>query len=480
MEPLPGAPAVATPSPPGSRPPLSRRARWIGGLAALVLLAGLGWLAWVLTHPSREGAAAGGGERGAGGRRGGGTTTVGVAAAERADLPVVLEALGTVTPAATVTVRPQVSGVLQQLLFREGQTVQAGQRLAQIDPRPFEMALMQATGQRQRDEAQLDAARVTLARFRTLLEQDSIARQEVDTQAALVKQLEGTLATNRANEGTARLNLGYTRVVAPISGRLGLRVVDVGNVVSSGDAAGLAVITQLAPIDVQFAVPQDRVPEFQAPSGVPGAPGSPPSPALPVTVLDRARTATLATGTFTALDNLVDTQTGTVRAKARFANETQALFPSQFVNVRVQLRTIKQAVVVPVSALRHSSSGDFVYVLKPAERTVALRPVQRGQATVDKVEVVSGLQAGEQVITEGGDRLKDGARVALPGDNPASAPGGGRRGERGPRGAAASAPVAPAASGAEAPAAEAAASAPADAASRPRGQRRSAETATPP
>jgi multidrug efflux system membrane fusion protein len=412
---------VETPQPatlpkPRRRP--SRRTTIIGSVVAVLALAGLGWLAWNLTHP--DGASGPAGSRAGG--RGAPATTVGVALAERADIPVVLEALGTVIPAATVIVRPQVSGVLQQVLFREGQSVRAGQLLATIDPRQFEMALMQASGQRQRDEAQLDSARVTLQRFRTLLEQDSIARQEVDTQNALVKQLEGTVMGDKAAEGTARLNLGYSRIVAPIGGRVGLRVVDVGNVVGASDVNGIVVITQVSPIDVQFAVPQDRVPDVQARVNQ-GA-------VLPVTALDRTRANTLDTGRFSTLDNQVDIQTGTVRAKARFDNAKLALFPNQFVNVRLLLRTIQGGVMVPVTALRHGSKGDFVYVLNSAERTSSLRPVTRGQATVDKVEITSGLQAGEKVITEGADRLKDGAKVILPGDKPsqgASAPSGRRR-----------------------------------------------------
>jgi multidrug efflux system membrane fusion protein len=430
---------LAVPAPPPRRRP-TRRAQWIGSVLALLVLAGLGWLAWHLTHQPGAAAsgaggagAAGSATGGAAARRGPPATTVGVATAERADIPIVLEALGTVTPAAIATVRPQVGGVLKQLMFREGQMVKAGDVLAQIDPRPFDLALMQAIGQRQRDEAQLENARLTLQRYRTLLEQDSIARQDVDTQAALVKQLEGTLTTDRANEGTARLNLSNARVVAPISGRLGLRVVDIGNVVSTSDANGLAVITQLSPIDVEFAVPQDQVPELQERI----AQGA----ALPATALDRTRSSTLASGNFAALDNVVDTQTGTVRAKARFSNAPQTLFPSQFVNVRLLVRTIAGAVVVPVTALRHGNNGDFVYVLNAAERSVALRLVKAGQATVDKVQIAAGLQEGEQVITEGADRLKDGARVTLPGDRPASAsasaPGGGRRGARGGASAAA-------------------------------------------
>lgn len=444
------APQEPAPSSPTKRT-FSRRASIIGGILALAILAGVGWLAWYLTHRDAQG-----GSGGPGGFRGRPTTTVGVATAERADIPVILDALGTITTSATATVRPQVSGVLQKVLFTEGQAVKAGQTLAVIDPRPFELALMQASGQRQRDEAQLENAKLTLQRYRTLLEQDSIARQDVDTQAALVKQLEGTVATDRASEGTAKLNLGYSSIVAPISGRIGLRNADIGNLVSTSDANGIAIITQQAPIDVVFAVPQDRVPELRARIND--------NAELPVTVLDRNRSDVLDTGRFLALDNQVDTQTGTVRAKGRFGNETGKLFPSQFVNVRLQLRTIKGAIVVPVTALRHSGKGDYVYVLNPAEKTVALRSVQRGQGTVEKVEIVSGLAAGEQVITEGADRLKDGARVTLPGDKPAYGKGGGegRKRKRDGDAAAPQAPAASAAVGAASSASNAANAAPAE------------------
>ena len=413
---------------------LSRRARLLGGLLALLVLGGTGWLAWDLTHPaapvaaasSAPGAAGANRPAGSGGPGGPGVrrtpaTTVGVATAERTSIPVILEALGTVTPQATVKIRPQVSGVMEKVLFKEGQMVRAGEVMATIDTRPFDLALMQASGQRQRDEAQLASARVTLQRFNTLLQQDSIARQEVDSQAALVKQLEATVLIDKAAEGTARLNLGYARVLAPISGRVGLRTVDVGNVVSSNDVNGIAVITQVSPIDVVFAVPQDQAGALQQ-SAVAGS-------AMKVTALDRTRTGVIDTGVFGSLDNQVDVQTGTVKAKARFANSQLALFPSQFVNVQVQLRTIEDAVTVPVAALRRGNEGDYVYVLNAAERIVSLRPVQRGQATVDKIQIVSGLKAGEQVITEGADRLKDGASVVLPGDTP----GGGNRGAGGRR-----------------------------------------------
>src|SRR5512140_1253448 len=240
--------ATATP-----RRRLSRRTSWLGAVIALIALAALGALAWYLTHQPTAvvaGAPAAGGRPGGGAGRGGAgapPTTVGTAVAERTDIPIILEALGTVTPAATVTVRPQVTGVLQQVLYREGQMVKAGQLLATIDPRQFELSVMQASGQRMRDEAQLENARLTLKRYETLLAQDSIARQDVDTQAALVKQLEGTITIDRSAESTARLTPGYSRIVAPAAGRIGPPPVDADNLIGAGDANGVAVITQLAP-----------------------------------------------------------------------------------------------------------------------------------------------------------------------------------------------------------------------------------------
>jgi multidrug efflux system membrane fusion protein len=473
--------ASTSPTPPAGahtlpHKPLRRRTRLLGSLLAVIALGGTGWLTWHLTHPTSPGGPGMSSPSGAGGpsgRRGPPASTVGVATAKLASIPVTLEALGTVTPQASVKVRPQVSGVLDKVLFKEGQKVRTGDLLATLDARPFELALQQASGQRQRDEAQLDSARVTLQRFKTLLTQDSIARQEVDTQAALVKQLEGTVLIDKANEGVARLNLSYTRITAPISGRVGLRTVDVGNVVSSSDANGIALITQITPIDVVFAVPQDQAGALQQ-SAAAGT-------AMAVAALDRTRSATLDTGVFASLDNQVDTTTGTVKAKARFANAALALFPNQFVNVRLQLATIDNAVVVPVTALRHGNDGDYVYVLNAAERTVSLRPVQRGQATADSIQITSGLKAGEQVITEGADRLKDGASVTLPGDAPGGGAGrgaGGKKRQRpdgapraeGQSGGAASAPAPGSASSAGL-----AASSALDAASAPRRHRRASQ-----
>jgi multidrug efflux system membrane fusion protein len=389
---------------------LSSRRPWIV-LLVLALLGLAVWGAVALVHNAKSGQGGGFGRRG--GRP---PTVVGVATATVADVPVTLDALGTVTPVATVTVRPQVSGVITEVHFREGEIARRGQTLVVIDPRPLRMALMQAQGQLARDQAQLDVARLTLQRYRTLLAQDSIARQDVDTQAATVRQLEAAVLSDRAAVGTAQLNLGYSSVGAPITGRLGLRAVDIGNYVAAGAANGVVVQTQISPIDVTFTVPQDEAPEILRRAG---------QASLPVAALDRARATALAQGTFSTLDNQIDPTTGTVRAKARFANADAALFPNQFVNVRLTLDTLRHAVVVPLPAVRTGPNGDFVWIVRP-DRTVTLRTVKRGQTTPTQAVILSGLSAGERVVTEGGDRLTEGAHILLPGQMR-----GGRRGQGG-------------------------------------------------
>ena len=421
-----------TDSPSTAPPPLSPappRRRWLGRVLALLLVLALVGTAWWLVQRSKAPA---GGAPPAGGRAGGppggggaGGVTVGVATARQGDLPVVIDALGTVTPPITATLVPQVSGVLLEVLFTEGQMVTKGQVLARIDVRPYEQTLLQARGARAKDEAQLAAARVTLGRYQTLLTQDSIARQDVDTQAALVKQLQGVVEADRASERAAELNVGFASIRAPISGRIGLRAVDPGNLVNANSATGIASITQITPIDVVFSVPQDRVLAVQKAQR---------QGALPVTALDRARTQTLAEGQFLTLDNQVNITTGTVRAKARFANKDGALFPNQFVNARLQLGSAA-GVLVPVTAVRTGPQGDYVYVVD-AERTAHMRTVTRGLATVDQVLVAQGLHAGERVVTEGGDRVKDGGRVQLAAD---ASTGDGSAGHRGTASAAAGA-----------------------------------------
>jgi multidrug efflux system membrane fusion protein len=344
---------------------------------------------------------------------------VAFAVAARADVPIKVEALGTVTPIATAVVRPQVSGVINDIYYQEGQTVKSGQPLVQIDPRPFQLAIDQAQAQLARDDAELDNARVILERNRTLLAQDSIAKQDVETQEATVKQLIGVVAADQAAIATARLNLTYSKVVAPISGRIGLRPVDLGNYVTAGDASGVATITQLQPIDVVFTLPADNV--------IPVEKRLAAGAQLPTAVLDRTRTQELGMGQFLTLDNQIDPQTGTVRAKARFDNPDGVLFPNQFVNVQLQLDTVKQAIVVPAAAIRHGPQGEFVYVVAQ-DNTAHVREVKTGVALDDRASVTTGLDVGERVVTEGGDRLADGSTVRLPGQQrPDGAPGGGNR-----------------------------------------------------
>src|SRR3569833_3248988 len=357
-----------------------RSSRFISLVVVLVCLAVLGGCAWYLAHRNASLRQA----NGFGGRCF--TATVAFATASLADIPIRMEALGTVTPIAAATVRAQVAGVLTQINYTEGQTVKRGQPRAVIDPRPFKLALDEAIAQQARDEAQLENARMILERNRTLLSQDSIAQQDVDTQAATVKQLQGTVESDRAAVATAKLNLDYSNVPVPIGGRIGLRPVDVGNYVTSGDTNGVATITQLSPIEVVFTLPAASVTEIQ--QQVHGG------KTLPTTVLDRTRTKLLGNGTFLTLDNQIDTQTGTVRAKARFENTDGVLFPNEFVNVQLQVDTIKQAVVVPTNAIRHGPQGDFVFLVAP-DNSAHITLVHVGPAADDRVSITDGVKAGD-------------------------------------------------------------------------------------
>lgn len=381
----------------------SRRNAWI--MAALVCLIFLA--AWVLTG-SRFPANATSRARAA--------AAVGVARAAQADVPVTLNAIGTVQPVTTATVRTQESGVLFGIHFTEGQMVRKGQLLANIDPRPYQLALAQAEAGLARDTAQLAAARVDLNRYQTLLSQDSIARQQVDSQGAQVKQLEGTVAADRAAIGTAQLNLRYSAITAPVSGRIGLRQADLGNYVTPSDANGIAVITVTRPIDVAFTLPQNDIVAIWGKTD------------MAVAARDQNGERVIAEGRFLTLDNAVDLSTGTVRAKARFANEGDTLFPNQFVNVSFAANTLRHVVTVPVSAVRHGPNGDFLFLLQ-RDRTVRLRSVKTGPQTDSNIAILSGLAANETVVTEGADGLDDGSHVRLPGDR---APD--RQGRRGARG----------------------------------------------
>jgi len=361
----------------------------------LLLLAVVAWAIWHFTHNVAKPAA-----------RGRPSAAVGTAPATLADVPVTLSAIGTVQPIVTATVRTQLAGTLFSLNFQEGQQVTKGQLLAQIDPRPYQLALAQAQANLTRDESTLDQARADLERYRTLLSQDSIARQQVDTQAASVKQLEGTVAADRAAIGTATLNLNYTAITAPVSGKAGLRQVDLGNYLTPGDTSGIVVITQTTPIDVSFTISQTQLPQVQEQLSK----GS----KLSVTATDQSGQHVLAYGEFLTFDNQIDATSGTVRAKARFPNDDGRLFPNQFVNIALVVETLQQAVTVPIASVRHGAQGDFVFVLQP-DQTVKLQTVQMGQIAGQVVVIAKGLEAGHTVITEGADNLNDGSRVTLAG-----------------------------------------------------------------
>jgi len=391
-----------------------RHSRLAASALALLALGALAGLSWFLSHRNAA-------NQSASNTRFRAVATVGVAAAARADVPIYLDALGTVTPLATAVVQAQVSGVLTRVYYREGQTVKKGDPLVQIDPRPFQIALEQAQGSLGRDEANLANQRVIVQRDRVLLRQDSIAQQQVDTDEATLKQLLAVVAADRATVDSARLNLSWSRVTAPITGRVGLRPVDVGNYVTSGLPNGVATITQVMPIDVEFALPSQDVPrvEKRLASGA----------VLQATALDQTRSIQLAAGTFLTLDNQIDTQTGTIHGKARFANEHGTLFPQQFVNVRLLLDTLPGATVVPSAAVREGPQGTYVYVVSP-DHLAHVRLVKTGPSVGDKVSIASGLAIGEEVVTEGGDRLVDGAKVRLPSDVREPGQGQGRKSAR--------------------------------------------------
>lgn len=375
-------------------------------LAMIVLvllgLALLGALGWFLAHRNAAG------QQGRAARFRAAATAVGFGTATPQNVPIYVDALGAVTPLATAVVQAQVSGVMTKVYYHEGQTVKAGDPLIQIDPRPFQMAQEQAKGNLDRDSANLANQRLIVQRDTILVKQDSLAQQQLDTDSSTEKQLEAQVASDRASLDSSSLNLTWTKVTAPISGRVGIRPVDPGNYITPSLANGVATITQLQPIDVMYALPADVVPQLQARIKA-GA-------ALPTTVLDRTRASTLGQGSFLTLDNQVDSSTGTVRAKSRFGNEQGTLFPQQFVNVRLLLNTLQGAIVVPSAAVRHGPNGDYVYVIA-ADDTVHIQLVKTGPSNGDNISIASGLNAGERVVTEGGDRLVDGATVRLPGQS---------------------------------------------------------------
>jgi multidrug efflux system membrane fusion protein len=375
---------------------------------AVVLLVAAG-IAWLVLRPSAKP----GGTGGPGGRPGGRppagamasmAVPVRIATATQQDIDIYLKSLGTVTAYNTVTVRSRVSGELVEVAFQEGQRVKAGDLLAQVDPRAFQVALDQARGTQMQNLAQLENARRDLQRYQALFKQDSIAKQQVDTQAALVRQYEGTVKSDQANVDNARLQLDYARITAPISGRLGLRQVDRGNLVSSSDTNGLVVITQTQPISVVFTLPETQLPEVRTEIAA--------GKTLAVDAYDRADTRRIATGQLETLDNQIDVTTGTLKLKARFENADDALFPNQFVNVRLHVLTRKDVTAIPTAAIQQGSAGAFVFLVQ-ADDTVQVRQVKLGAINNGMVAVNEGLQPGDRVVVEGTDRLRAGAKVEV-------------------------------------------------------------------
>ncbi len=363
-------------------------------------------------------------------------------AARSGDIDVVINALGTVTARSTVAVKPRVDGQLISVTAQEGQMVKAGDVLAEIDPRPFQVLLDQANGQLVRDQALHDNARLDYERYKGLLAKDSIARQQVEAQEALVRQTLGTVQTDRAQVDNAALQLGFTRVTAPVSGRLGLRLVDTGNMVRASDATGLFVITQTQPIAVVFAIPADSLAAVLQ--------GLQAGSRLPVEAFDREGKKLLAAGRLMIVDNQMDVTTGTVKLKAEFANADNALYPNQFVNARLRVETRQGATLIPLAAIQRGTQGTFCYVVKD-DQTVSVRLVTLGPTANDIVAVEKGLAAGEQVVIDGADKLREGAKIELvtaaareamvkkpeggKGDGRSGGKGGGRDGARdGPKG----------------------------------------------
>ena len=386
---------------------MSRRSKVIIGviLGTAALAAIIYFVRWRDVPQSQAG--------GRGGRGGAGPVAVRAAAARTGSIDVTIDALATVTAHNTAVVHTRVDGLLERIDFQEGREVKAGAVLAEIDPRPFAAAFEQSQGQLARDEALLSSARSDLDRYQTLLAQDSIAKQQVDVQAALVRQYAGTVQTDRGAVANARLQLDWTHVTAPISGRVGLRQVDVGNVVHAADPNGVVVLTQTTPINVVFAVPADSAPDIQRrwKSGA----------ELAVDAYDRDGKTLLAHGKLESADNVVDPTTSTVKLKAVYDNTDGALFPNQFVNARITLVTLEDQTLIPASAVQRGTPGTFVYVVG-SDSTVAIRKIGLGTVHPDLVAVTSGLMPGEQVVVDGTDKLKDGAKVTAAVDVPAPAP----------------------------------------------------------
>ena len=399
--------------------PRSTRRFVLTAIVILLVVAGIVW--WTKQAPPPE----------PGGRgRNSGPMSIVPEAVGKGDIGININALGTVTSLATVTIRTQISGYLQKIDFTEGMEVKKGDLIAEIDPRPYEATLAQAKGQLARDEAALKGAQVDLARYQGLAAQNAVPRQTLDTQVALVAQNQGTIEADKAAVKSAEVNLAYCRIVSPLDGRVGLRQVDQGNYVTPGDANGLVVITQLQPISVLFTVPEDNL-QAIAKRLQAGA-------VLPATALDRTGSSKIADGSLQTFDSQIDPTTGTIKLRAQFPNDDRLLYPNQFVNIRLLLDTHKDVTTMSTAGIQRGAPGTFVYLVN-ADSTVSVRPVKLGVTDGDRVELLSGLAQGDRIVIDGADKLRDGAKIIIRSENnptqtnPAQTPsdpnksGGGKR-----------------------------------------------------
>ena len=397
-----------------SRSPFSRWLKWLLLLLVLLIVAGVIWRV-VGGHGGMPGGgkppgARGGHRGGAGGPPGmammmGGATLVHSGVASSADVPEYLNALGTVIPNASVTVTSRVAGQLEKVFFTEGQKVSAGQLLAQIDPRSYQATLAQYQGDLNQNQALLKSAQLTLVRYQKLAAQDSLSRQDLDTQTATVGQYKGAVAADEAQIASAKLDIEYARITSPISGRVGLRLVDPGNMVQTTDTTGIVVVTQMQPAAVTFSVPQGNIPQLT--NALHGG------QSLPATAFDQDNSRALAQGEVKFISNQIDTATGTIELKASFANEDESLFANQFVNLRLQTNILKHVTVIPAQALQLSSDGSFVFVINK-DNTVTRKAVTTGPTFgEDQQAILNGVEPGDRLVTEGIDRLTNGSKVQL-------------------------------------------------------------------